>query len=128
MAVAVLVMVGCVTLSGCVANSLTADTTSSATPAPSGAGLVDPMVDLKNPDSTDFVEGEISPIIHEQGTGPTKFTIERPDPSTKALKFFVSCEPSNTFTVTTSTFYSGPCSTRFSSSGSIPLSRGDGPL
>lgn len=129
--ISLLVVVGCVTLSGCAATPPTADPSSpieSATPAQSGTGLVDPLVDLKNPDSTDFVEGEISALIHEQGTGPTRFEIERPDALTKALKFFVSCEPSNTFTVTTSTFYSGPCSIHFSSSGSIPLSRGDGPL
>ena len=135
--ISALVVVGCVTLSGCVANSPTADPSSptasaspteSVDPAQSGTELVDPLVDLKNPDSTDYVEGEISPLIHEQGTGPTKFEIERPDALTNALKFFVSCEPSNTFTVTTSTFYSGQCSTRFSSSGSIPLSPADGPL
>lgn len=115
---------------GCAADAPLA----AVTPSPSAGlempspDLIDPLVVLKNPDSTDFVEGEIMPLIHEQGTGPQQFEIERPDAAISALKFFVSCDPLNTFTVTTSTFYSGPCSTSFSSSGSIPLTPGVGSL
>lgn len=134
--VSTLAIVGGLALSGCVTTSDTnlstptrsATPSDSAGPAVPGAEPVDPLVDLKDPGSTDFVEGEISTLIHERGTGPKEFEIERPEAPVSAVKFFVSCEPSSTFTVTTSTFYSGPCSTHFSSSGSIPLEPGDGPL
>lgn len=133
--ISALLMVGGLTLGGCVTNSPTPDP-SSASANPTGsvdasggaAEPVDPLVDLKNPDSTDYVKGKISPLVHERGKGPSQFEIKRPDALVTGLKFFVSCKPSNTFTVTTSTFYSGPCSTHFSSSGSIPLSPGDGSL
>ena len=135
--ISTLVVMSGLALSGCVTNPVTANPSSPAgsaapsapaDPAGSRAEPIDPLDDLKDPDSTDYVEGELSPVIHEKGTGPMEFEIERPDESVTGLKYFVSCEPSSTFTVTESTFYSGPCSTHFSNSGSVPLSPGDGPL
>jgi len=90
------------------------------------AGPVDPLLDLASPDYADLMEG-VRPSLHLRGEGPARYSIGR-SAGVREQRFFVSCHPQSPFRVTFGTFYSGTCTSHFTSSGSIPVPAGDGPL
>jgi hypothetical protein len=89
--------------------------------------LVDPLVTVNDVDS-DFNQDDTgAPVLHEEGTGPTTFTINRPTDA-HSIRFFVSCAPDHTFKVTMGEFYSGDCGREINSSGEIPFDSKTGKL
>jgi hypothetical protein len=93
---------------------------------PVGVAPVDPLVDLASSEYADLIDG-VRPSLHRRGDGPGRYTIGR-SAGVREQRFFVSCAPEAPFTVTLGTFYSGTCTSHFTSSGSIPVPAGDGPL
>ena len=85
------------------------------------ATVVDPLAELTDKKNPRYVADQVTTVLHEQGTGPKTFQIAI-TPGTQRLEFYVACSPDSSFTVTTSTFFSGSCSTTFQNSGAIPVS------
>ncbi|KZC96210.1 hypothetical protein AWH51_04005 [Clavibacter tessellarius] len=77
--------------------------------------------------SGSFVADTVQPLLHQEGAGPQKFTIDRPEGGGAQITFYVACSAGD-FTVTVGTFYSGACTPDFQSNGSIPVPEGEGPL
>lgn len=90
--------------------------------------LVDPLSEITDPKSPEFIQEGINPVIHTEGTGPSSHTIAPLDVSVEQVRFFVSCDPKATFTVAVTTdrprMYSGECADRFQNSGSFPIPAG----
>jgi hypothetical protein len=82
--------------------------------------LVDPLVTVNDVDSEVNQDDGGAPVLHEEGTGPTTFTIDRPADA-HSIRFFVSCTPHHTFKVTMGEFYAGDCGRVINSSGKIPF-------
>jgi hypothetical protein len=91
---------------------------------------VDPLTQITDPHSSEYVNSEIQPVLHVKGTGPHSYSISAPADDVQAIRFFVSCAPDTDFkltmtTVTKSQFYSGGCPTRFANTGTVPLPPGN---
>ncbi|WP_299958421.1 hypothetical protein [uncultured Modestobacter sp.] len=86
--------------------------------------LEDPLDEITNRDSADFVSSEVSTVLHQRGTGPQVIPVEGLA-NVSQLRFYVSCTPDSEFTVTMGTFYSGPCSSQFLVYGAIPVPAGE---
>jgi len=106
----------------------------SRTPAPSSsqaaaAELVDPLSEITDPQSPTFIREGITPMLHTEGTGPSSHTIVMPDFPVEQVQFFVSCDPTATFTVAVTKdrprMFSGECAARFQNSGSFPIPVGE---
>lgn len=90
------------------------------TVAPSDS-LLDPLVQITDPDSERFISANIEPVLHVLGTGPHSYSVEAPESYVKQVQFFLACAPESTFTVTMVKFYSGPCTGEYQNSGTIPV-------
>jgi len=89
--------------------------------------LVDPLVTVNDVGSTLHQDDAGAPVLHEEGTGPTTFTIDRPADA-HSIRFFVSCTPDHPFKVTMGEFYAGDCGREINSSGEIPFDANKGKL
>jgi hypothetical protein len=121
------VVLACAALTGCGATDAVTTPSHASIPAAELA-LVDPLAQLTNPASTDYVEGDLRPVLNEKGSGPATFEIALPDAVVTGVRYYVSCAPASTFTITASAFFASPCSSHVLSSASIPLSPSDAPL
>jgi hypothetical protein len=109
------------------ASSSAPESGSESSAAADGSTLEDPLQRVTTPGSSGYVGEGVQPLLHQKGTGPQVFTIDRPETANGQIAFYVACSAGD-FTVTLGTFYSGACSPEFQSSGSIPIAEGDGPL
>ncbi len=82
--------------------------------------LQDPLDEITNPDSSDFVAEGVTTLLHEKGTGPQVFSIDRPE-GVERIRFYVSCTPDSEYTLTMGLFFAGPCAPRFLNNGGIPV-------
>jgi hypothetical protein len=110
-------------LSGCTNVALTQ-------PRDAYSALVDPLSQLTNPASAEFVDKKITPLIHVRGSGTHVYFIARPADPAAQIQFFVSCTPGVDFTVTMGRSFSSGCVATTGDSGAIPVtfSPGTGPL
>lgn len=80
-----------------------------------------PLVAITDPESTDYVASQVSPILDEQGTGATEFTLPQVD-NAAGVSFYVACSPESEYKVTAfNNFFSGGCGPRFKNNGEIPV-------
>jgi hypothetical protein len=87
---------------------------------------VDPLTQITDPHSSEHVNSGIQPVLHVKGTGPHSYSISRPADGVQQIKFYLSCAPDSTFTLTMmSKSYAGGCPKRFANTGTIPLPPGD---
>lgn len=117
-------------LVGCTTTGPKPDASQPNTAASSEAPVLNPLTAITDPASTDFVSSNVDVVLNEAGRGGTTFTVERPDSSVKAIRYYVACTPESPFKVTMGTFFSGDCAPRFQNSGEIPLAavKDPGPL
>lgn len=108
------------------AGQATGGSSKPSTQAPISVGaLQDPLVSVTDSDSTDFVAKNVTPLIHEKGSGPGEFRLIKPVGPT-AVRFYVACSPASEFTVRMGNFYSGGCALRFQNTGQFPVDSNNG--
>jgi hypothetical protein len=87
--------------------------------AQSDTEVQDPLLRITDLNSSDFVATKVDPIINEQGTGSTAFSIDSPDAGMQ-VRFYVACSPASQFTITMGTFFQGGCAPEFQNWGQLP--------
>ena len=120
-ALAAVITITVIPLSGCVVQPSDPSAQISSTPA-STSQLVDPLTEITNPKSSVFIAKGITPLIHVSGQGSHVYQITRPTDSSVGIRFFVACTPLGKFVVSMAGPYSGDCTNRFLSSGTFPSS------
>jgi hypothetical protein len=89
------------------------------TPAPAPRPS-NPMDQLTDPSTDDFVAETVPTILDEQGEGSATFTVPKED-GVVLVTYYVTCSPAGEFTLTVrERWFSGECGTRFQNSGGIP--------
>lgn len=93
----------------------------SASPVLAAHPPVDPLSELKDPTAGRYQSPDLQIALHVHGVGPRQFSVPNPATEARSLRFYLSCQPQSQFKVTMGKFYSGTCSDRFSSTGTIPF-------
>ncbi len=89
----------------------------------------DPLNRLTDPGDDSFVSADPDVLLHEQATGPQRFTI-KPGPGDSEVVVYVSCAPSSDYSVhmvgDAGTFFSGTCDREFQNFAGLPLAEKGG--
>lgn len=128
-AIALVVLAG-LAMTGCTSAPAKDDSHHVTVPGGNGTPLVDPILELTDSSSSDFVASSIVPNLEVMGTGPRSYVIARPSDPKAVLDFEVSCAPVSRFTLTMGGYFSASCGRDGSDRGGIPVSQtpGTGPL
>lgn len=89
----------------------------------------DPLDRLTDPGDDSFVSADPDVLLHEQATGPQRFTV-KPGPGDSEVVVYVSCAPSSDYSAhmvgNAGTFFSGTCDREFQNFAGLPLAEKGG--
>lgn len=99
-----------------------AESQSSDGPTSAPEGPLNPLDAITDPASDDFVAQDVTVLLDEQGSGPADLELSADGGLPREVVFYVACSPHSEFKVSAfDNFFSGPCSSKFENSGSIPV-------
>jgi len=85
------------------------------------AALFDPLTALTDPTSVGYISTTLTPLLHAKGSGPHTFAVDTSDPAVGQVKYFISCLPEATFTITMGVGFSSGCTNQLGNTGAIPI-------